>query len=411
MNKRIFAGLILIMILAACGQETPTLAPTISPTTEVTAFHTSTFTPSPLPPTATLTTTPTGTSTSVPTDTPTPVLYGPNNYPADINPLTGLAVSNAALLNRRPLAFKINIVPRTYYRPAWGLSLADIVYDYYHNAGYNRFHAIFYGNDADLVGPIRSGRLLDSELIRMYQSIFAYGSADQLINARLLNSEYSYRVFLEGQQVNCPPSASTPMCRWEPATYDYLLSSTQALSEYAAAHGVDNNRQNLEGMTFFAPVPEGGSTANQIFARYSTDYYVRWDYDANSGRYLRFQDKAQDTGQGEEYEPLTDRLNDQQIAADNVVVIFVRHEYYQQPPNEIIDILLSGQGKAYAFRNGQVYEVNWNRPGLNTPLFLTYPDGTAFPYKPGTTWYQVVGTSTTVEQPSDGIWRFSFKMP
>ena len=42
-----------------------------------------------------------------------------------------------------------------------GLSMADIVYDYYHNDGYSRLHAIFYGQDAELVGAIRSGRLLD----------------------------------------------------------------------------------------------------------------------------------------------------------------------------------------------------------------------------------------------------------
>ena len=44
----------------------------------------------------------------------------------------------------------------------------------------------------------------------MYQSIFGYGSADEIVNQRLLNSEYSYRVSLEGQAAPCPPNAEHP---------------------------------------------------------------------------------------------------------------------------------------------------------------------------------------------------------
>ena len=107
---------------------------------------------------------------------------------------------------------------------------------------------------------------------------------------------------------------------------------------------------------------------------------------------------------------LYDCLNNEQIAADNVVVIVARHEFYQQPPNEIIEIYLSGSGTAYAFRDGKVYEVRWNRPTTNSVLFLTNPDGTPFPYRPGTTWYQVVGESTTITQPSADAWRFNWRL-
>jgi hypothetical protein len=104
-------------------------------------------------------------------------------------------------------------------------------------------------------------------------------------------------------------------------------------------------------------------------------------------------------------------LNDQQITADNVVVIVARHEFYQRPPNEIIEIYLSGSGTAYAFRDGQVYQVRWNRPTTNSVLFLTNSDGTPFPYKPGTTWYQVVGEATNITQPDTNTWRFNFAFP
>jgi hypothetical protein len=164
-------------------------------------------------------------------------------------------------------------------------------------------------------------------------------------------------------------------------------------------------------MTFNPTTPAEGQSANQIFVRYSGDNYTRWDYDPTSGQYLRFQDNVYDTGQGEEYVPLIDRLNNQQISAENVVVILARHEYFQQPPNEIIEILLSGSGTAYAFRDGQLFNVIWNRPTINSVLSLSYPDGTPFSYKPGNTWFQVVGVSTQVKPQNNDAWRFIWGFP
>jgi len=409
MKKFIFIAVVLTFLLAGCKLTRIEPYETSNPTGLVII---NTITPSPMPTdTITPSPTPTITETPKPTGTPTPVAYGPSNFPDNVNPLTGMIVSNRNLLDRRPVAIKINIVPRTSNRPPWGLSFADIVYDYYHNDGYSRFHAIFYGSDAELAGPIRSGRLLDYELVHMYQSIFSYGSADALINQRLLNSDFSNRIVLEGNGSNCPPIPASPLCRYGPTTYDILLGDTADLSDYVTSLGVDNKQQNLDGMAFNSEIPAGGVEGTQVYVRYSGDNYTRWDYDPTSGLYKRFQDDVFDTGQGEEYAPLTDKLNNKQITAENVVVILARHEYFQQPPAEIIEILLSGTGTAYAFRDGQMYELQWNRPTINSVLSLSYSDGAPFPFKPGRTWFQVLGVSTQALQQSDKAWRFNFLFP
>lgn len=431
MIRRFTIGLILLVFLVACqgsrkpatptGTQVPAqtattqTTATLNPTTTGTATATTTLTPLP----ATLTVTPLGgnnpflNTTTTPTGTLTvATVVGPDNFPPDVDPLTGLVVADPNLLDRRPIAVKINIVPRTSTRPPWGLSFADIIYDYYHNDGYSRFHAIFYGQDAELVGPIRSGRLLDSDLIRMYQSIFAYGSADSRINQRFFNSEYSNRLILEGATVTCPPTPAIPLCRFDPSGQDHLLGSTAALSQYAAnVRRVDNSRQNLDGMMFGSATPANGVAGSQMFVRYSGDNYARWDYDAASGKYLRFQDDVYDQGQGESYAPLLDRLTNQQITAANVIFILVPHTYFAPPPGEIVEILLSGTGKAYAYRNGQMYQVTWNRSGNNTPLYLTYADGTRYPFKPGNTWIQVISDKSLVTDKGDGVWRFDFRFP
>lgn len=409
----IFTSLFTCIALSACSWFEP--APQEIPNVTLTNTPAPTFTASPtlLPPTSTLT--PTSTPTLTPTPTPTPAYpeegFGPNNFPPNVNPLTGLFVSDPSLLERRPVAIKVNIIPR-YNRPPWGLSYADIVYDYYHNNGYTRFHAIFYSNDVDLVGPIRSARLLDDLLIRTYQSIFAYGSADYRINARLFASDYSDRLVLEGGQTAlCPPTITIPLCRQDPNGYNFLLGSTKDIHTFIESENIDDSQQNLEGMSFQLEPSSGGEPAKQLSIRYSGDSYTRWDYDPATGLYLRFQDNIYDQGQGEEYVPMTDRLNDEQISAANVVVLVVQHEYFQRPPAEIIEILLNGNGLAYAYRDGMVYQVIWNRPSSDGVLYLTFPDGSRYPFKPGNTWFQIIGQNSIISQPREASWRFEFRIP
>lgn len=396
--------------LVACtlGGPAPTGTITPKPTLVQVTTAPATFTPSSIPPTITTT------STVTPSATPVYPIegFGPKNFPQDVNPLTGLFVHDTDLLDRRPVAMKLNIVPRTGTRPPWGLSYADIVFDYYQNSGYTRFHTIYYGQDTELAGPIRSARFPDHFLIRMYKSFFAYGSADPIINERLFGSEYYDRLILEsGGTRLCPPSAQAPLCRYDPQGYDFLLGGTEEIHDYVKTQGIDDNHQNLDGMYFNLAVPSGGQEGQQVTVWYSKDNYLLWEFDASLGEYLRFQDDSFDQGNGETFAPLTDRTNDEQISAANVVILLMEHSFYRKPPSEIVEILVSGSGLAYAFRDGKVYEVRWNIPAQDSVLYLTYEDGTPFPYKPGKTWYQVVGQSSIVSNPEAGHWRTDFLMP
>jgi hypothetical protein len=224
------------------------------------------------------------------------VTYGPTNFSPNINPLTGLPVADPSLLERRPLAIKIQLYPRK-ARPPWGLSLADIVYEYYHEGGLSRLNAIFYGNDAEQVGPIRSARFSDAHIIRMYRAIFAFGSGDYRVRYRLYNAEFSDYLVSEF------PASCPPMCRIDPQGWNHLVTNTQQLSQYITDQGLENERPYLDGMYFAVDTPLEGSAATQIVVRYSYGDYHRWTYDPASGQYLREQDVASDTGEGEQFAP------------------------------------------------------------------------------------------------------------
>jgi hypothetical protein len=90
------------------------------------------------------------------------------------------------------------------------------------------------------------------------------------------------------------------------------------------------------------------------------------------------------------------------------VVLYATNEYYNVDP-EVIDIQLIGSGPAYLFRDGQVYQVTWQR-SADSVITLAGSDGSPFPFKPGTTWFEIVGMRTTLDQSGPG-WRFHHLMP
>ena len=194
---------------------------------------------------------------------------GRANFPANVDPLTGLTVANPALLERRPMLIKVSNLPRN-VRPQWGLSLADIVFEYYTEEGSTRFAAIFYGNDASMVGPIRSGRFIDDDLVRGYKAVFAFGSAYVAEMQRFNASDFANRMVVEGP--------GTPLTRYDPNGYDYLMVNTADLSAYATQQGF-NGVQNLDNMFFKLDAPAGGQPGAQIYVHYSGAIYNRWDYD------------------------------------------------------------------------------------------------------------------------------------
>ncbi len=390
MKKFLFFAICTAVVLSACG---PSATPTAGPTDTAPVVSVPTETSAP----------PTEAPTVTPTLAPTPLYpaegMGPSNFPADVDPLTGQIVASPKLLDRRPMVIKVQNLPRN-SRPQWGLSLADIVFEYYTEEGTTRFAGVFYGQDSETVGPIRSGRFIDAHIVRGYKALFAFGYAYVAEMDRFTHSDFANRLFVEGP--------GSPFKRYDPNGFNYLTINTADLSAYATSKGVDNTRQDLSGMFFKLEPPAGGQPVNQVYARYSSSIYNRWDYDTATGKYLRFSDTADVyvAGDTEKYAQLTDRVNNQPIAADNVVVLYVDHELYSPG---IYDILLSGTGDAYAFRDGQAYKVKWSRADTNV-ISLVNADGSPFAFKPGNTWFEVMGLSTQLQQ-SASNWRFNHNMP
>jgi hypothetical protein len=371
----------------------PTWAPPTLPPTVVIIIPTRRpVSPTPVPPT----TTPV---------TPLPTLPAhPAFAPPGINPLTGLS-ANPVTLARRPVAVKISNFPRPSVRPVQsGLTLADVVYEYYIEDGLTRFIAIFYGNDAERAGPVRSARYFDEHIMLMYHSSLVYNDADPRVETYLEESNLKPLLFVPRPD-NCPPLCDDPSIEG----YNDVFVNTAGVGAFLS----DNSPQKLR-FSAFSPAINifDGVEKLRVYTVYSIYSYNYWEYDPNSGIYLRYSDAIDATGGQAKYAAHIDQLTGQQLAADNVVALLVPHDFKNDYDREdqVFDIRLTGSGAAYVFREGRMYQASWERDDLNQLIRLLGNDGKPFPLRPGVTYYQVLNQESSVSESGKEI-TFRFFIP
>jgi hypothetical protein len=175
---------------------------------------------------------------------------------------------------------------------------------------------------------------------------------------------------------------------------------------------MDNTRQAFSGQGFSVEPASQGRDVNRIYIRFSGAIYNRWDYDAESKRYFRFVDQENASSESMEiYAPLTDKLTEQRIAVENLVVILADYTYVVDPDiAEVYDINLIGSGPAFLFRDGKAYDIRWERRRPEDLLLLTDKDGAPVMLRPGQSWYEILHTTSTTSELEDAV-RFQLWLP
>jgi hypothetical protein len=346
--------------------------------------------------------------TSIPQILPTMPNISPYSLPAGFNPLTGKPPALPGLLERRPIASKVTLYPR-YVRPQSGLTRSDVVFEYYIEGGLTRFIAVFYGNNAEHVGPVRSGRFFDEHVARMYQSYLVFKYADPRVYDYLKATDIRDFLIVPGSTA-CPPYIVGKQDR---DTYNNIFFNTIKFADCLEKQNKDNSRPDLRAGYFSMVPPSFAEPVLGIFARYSLDDYHYWGYDPLTHKYYRHQETNNlRNGNSPNYAPLIDNLTGQQVNTDNIVYLFVPHTFENkyQEEDEVYHIDLFGSGQAVLFRDGIVLPAYWQRIATDQPLLLTDPSGVPLSLKPGRTFYEVLGENSTYTQ-QNAQWHFEFETP
>jgi hypothetical protein len=296
---------------------------------------------------------------------------------AALCPLTGTAAPGGKIPARPALGIKVDNL--NVARPQYGLSEADIVYEEPVEAGITRFIAIFQCHDAPRVEPVRSGRLIDPQILQQYGAhpLLAYAGAIQpavdAIDSSPLVDVGIYRA---------PDSAF-----WRDpgrAAPHNLVTSTATM--YKVGQSEHAPATPPAPVFSYGTLPAGAVPAASLNIPY-TYSNVTWTWQPSLRIWTR---SYADTG------PAT--LGEGgQIAAANVVVLKV--VLYPSPYVEDATgthenlLVLTGSGPANVYRNGSVVAGTWVRPTLATTTELVDAHGHVIPLNPGNTWIELVPTT------------------
>ena len=268
-------------------------------------------------------------------------------------PLTGRPLVSVADIPDRP-ALAVKMPNNRKAMPQTGLNEADIVFEQIINDGVTRFVAVFHSQGSDPVGPIRSGRAQDVDILTNLDSpLFAWSGGNDGVTGVVNNSSLVSLNYVRGfadAYYRRDGRGGAP---------HNLFSSTDALWSFTPGDFA------LPPQIFAYMLPDETAVGDpaSIIEIDLDSIGVRWDYDSSSGQYLRSQYG----------EPHMSELSGQ-VSADNVVVLFVDYQRspfdWKSPEAQTI-----GKGQALIFTDGVARAGVWQRTS-NADMWNLYTDET-----------------------------------
>jgi hypothetical protein len=318
------------------------------------------------------------TTTTEAPETITTVAVTTTTLVADVprQPLTGAPLeSEDDIVNRPALAVKIDNHPDARQNHT-GLAVADIVFEEKVEGSLTRFAAVFHSQDADPIGPIRSGREQDVALLTSLNSpLFAWSGGNAGVTRLVRDS------FLT--DLNWQRNAGS-YYRGPGRSPHNLYSDSDAL------YALTPDDHPGPPVTQFAYLPEeqvfAGEPGRDVsLAIGSID--IEWSWNDDEQRYERSQEG------GEHVDKTYGR-----IGAENVVLLGVdyRPSSIDSRSPEAVTV---GSGVATVFSNGEFVTGTWVHDFAIYPFTLTLDNGEQIELTPGQTWIELVEVDTPGDAP------------
>ncbi|MGH1491690.1 MAG: DUF3048 domain-containing protein [Acidimicrobiales bacterium] len=283
--------------------------------------------------------------------------------PVLVAPLTGLP-TDVETAGRSALVMKIDNHPRARAQQT-GLDQADIVFDL-RAEGVTRFAAVFQSQIPDPVGPVRSSRTSDFDILRGFDTPL-YGSSG--------GNDY-----VTNGLRNLPIVELTNRTRNE-----YFRNFS-----HPAPHNLYVNGSDLYDLApSDLPVPQpwfqyrrageqlpdaARAAVGPISVAFRDSPLVTHEWDDRAGGWLRTQDGRPHT-----------TVDGDQLAPENVVIMIT--DYRTSPADPVSpEVRSTGRGEAVVLTDGMIIRGFWERVEAEDKLTITDGEDTIISLTPGRTW-------------------------
>jgi Protein of unknown function (DUF3048) N-terminal domain/Protein of unknown function (DUF3048) C-terminal domain len=293
---------------------------------------------------------------------PIPSSRTPNIMPGPppLSPFTGLPTDLGAPV----LGVKIDNAPAA--RPQSGLALADLVYVEPVEGGLSRLLAVYQSQVPSVVGPVRSARVSDLQLLANFgRPALAFSGAAPEVGALVRRA---------------PVLDVSALVR----TGDYHRDRRRSIPHnlYADARALRQGGTPPQDIGFrFGPPPPGGRPVPGTEVRYpATTIGVQWV--PAEARWVISMDGP----------PLTSAAGPRPSAATVVLQrVPVRETAVRDAAGSPSPFAMTvGTGDAVVLRDGLAFSGSWSRPAAGAITTFTLPDGSPLTFAPGPVWVVLV---------------------
>lgn len=303
------------------------------------------------------TTTTSGSGSSATTTTEKPVY---------VAPLTGLPDPSEVTKHRSALTIKIDNTPQAH--PQFAVQEADVVYEEIVEGGITRLAAIFNSHLPTEVGPVRSVRRTDREIVYPIGGIFAFSGGAQYA----IDSIETAPVKLVQQS-----NAGSAMFRLSSRPPPHNLLANAAL--LMAFDGKPKPPPPL--FTYRSEsTPAKGPRVNAFSVDFESGYATSYQWDEQTDSWNRSIFGAPDV-----------TATGQRVSPNNVIVMNVLYRGGVGVEGSYAQ--LTGSGPAEVFSAGRVQRGTWSRQSLAKPIVYRNDAGKVIALTPGQTWVELVDTA------------------
>ncbi len=280
------------------------------------------------------------------------------------NFFTGLAGENKQIL-------VVKIDDTNAAHPQIGVEFADVVYVEQVEGGLTRLAAIYTSKLPPLIGPIRSARISDIELLAQFGRVgFAYSGAQSKMRPVIAAAN------LENLSAERNPPSIYGKDPDRPGPVDMILKPDLLLERANA-----NPKIRIETATAsvfpFGDAPKGETNTAVAKVKWpSAKYELRWD-STNEKWLIYFNEKPNMAANGEH------------LYADTAIIqiVSITPSIYGDKFGEITPFSkTTGSGKAVMLRDGFSYQISWQRNLETDVTTWISEDGGVANFKPGRTW-------------------------
>lgn len=282
---------------------------------------------------------------------------------AEVNLLSGKVGANGPVL-------VVKIDDTSQAHPQIGLEDADVVYIEQVEGGLTRLAAVFSSVIPQRVGPVRSARISDIDILAQYGRVaFAYSGAQR----KLLPVIASANLQDLGAQHEGSSIFTTDPKRIPP--YAMVLRADLLMQKVLEKQYVIDKAKYV-GSIFGKPQDGGTPTSKVVLHWPAATYSANWSQ--KEGRWLLDHNNTSDIAEsGVHLGPTTLIIQ---------MVSITPSEYKDKLGGVTPYSKTIGSGRAYVLRNGETFATTWERPSTQSGTTFTLENGEQMKFEPGQIW-------------------------